>query len=514
MDKAVARIREALRNDELIAVYGDYDADGVTATALLVELLRKLGGRVLPYIPHRLVEGYGLNHEALRKLREEGASLAITVDCGIGSLVEVEYARSLGLDIIVTDHHDVHDELPPAVAVINPKRADSEYPFRSFSGVGVGYKLAQALISSLTGETATEQADQWLDLVALGTVADVVPLLGENRTLVTKGLAVLNSTQRVGIKELVRLAGLPMGALDEGHIGYGICPRINAAGRIDDAIVAYELLTTDSTSEAQRLARILEDRNALRQRLTEAALVKAREAAAEQLSESAVLVIEDGDFSAGIVGLVAAKLVEEYGRPVVVLETGEEYSRGSARSIPQFDIAAALGECSALLLRYGGHAGAAGLAIRTDLVDLFRRRLSAIANRELEGKTVGPMLLVDVELPLNLVTWEMQQNIARLAPFGAGNPEPVLVSRGVRVREKRAVGRDGSHLRLVLQSDGARFNAVGFRMGARVELIPPVVDVAYTVAVNEWNGSRRLELRLRDLQPSGRRFLIQAEGAD
>ena len=374
MDVAVARVRKAIQSGERIAVYGDYDADGVTATAVLAEAIALLGGQVEAYIPHRTAEGYGLNREALCKLRESGVTLAVTVDCGVGSTLEVEYATSIGLDVVVTDRHDLHGDLPPAVAVINPKREDSDYPFRHLAGVGVAFRVAQALVSDIAGRDKVSNAARWLDLVAIGTVTDVVPLVGDNRSLVKRGLNVLRSTIRPGLRELVNVAGLPLASLDEGHIGYGLGPRINAAGRIDDALVAYQLLTTSSREEAQRLARVLEDRNALRQRMTESALARARELVPEQTGEAPVLVIEDVSFAPGLVGLIAAKLAEEYGRPAIVLERSDEFCRGSARSIPGFDIAAALARCSPLLERYGGHASAAGLLLRTERLGLLRKQ--------------------------------------------------------------------------------------------------------------------------------------------
>ena len=501
MGRAVARLREALRKGELVGVYGDYDADGLTATALLVEVLIALGGQAVPYIPHRLDEGYGLHREALSRLRECGAGLVLTVDCGIGGAAEVGYAYGIGLDVVITDHHEVQGPLPQALAVVNPKRADSRYPFRELAGVGVAYKLAQALVHDVAPSRWPEIESRCLDLVALGTVADVVPMLGENRTLVRRGLQALNETGRPGLKELAEMAGLPLGRLDESHIGYGLGPRLNAAGRIDDAWIGYRLLVTDSHQEARDLARILEERNRRRQQLTEAGFQRARDLAAQQVPAK-VLVVEDQTFAAGVVGLIAAKLVEEFNRPAVVLERGPGQSRGSARSIPAFDISAALAGCADLLDRYGGHPLAAGLALPTTKVPALHQRLLERAERDLADEDLRPTLAIDAELPVAAVGWEVHGALGLLPPFGLGNPEPVLLGRAARVRECRAVGRSGSHLRLLLEDGATQRAAVAFGRGDLAGRLPRLVDIAYTIAVNEWQGNRRLELRLRDLRPS------------
>ncbi len=498
--RAVARLRQALAGEELIAVYGDYDADGLTATTLLVEVLESLGARVVPYIPHRTEEGYGLHCEALTRLREQGASLVLTVDCGTSAAAEVVHARRVGLDVVVTDHHEVQAPLPPALAVINPKAPASGYPFRELAGVGVAFKLAQALVLAAAPERLAELEVQCLDLVALGTVADVVPLLGENRLLVRRGLRALNQTRRPGLLALAAAAGLSVGALDEGHIGYGLGPRLNAAGRVDDAWVAYQLLTTRSFAEARGLAQTLEERNAQRQRLTEAGVQRARELAAAHAEGAPLLVLDDDVFAAGVAGLVATKLAEERNRPVVVLERGAEVSRGSARSIPELDISAALAGCRDLLERYGGHPLAAGLALPTANIPALRERLAAIAGRELAGKDLVPVLTVDAELPLAKVDQGVYNALCQLPPFGVGNPQPLFLARGVRVRDGRAVGRGGGHLRTVLEDGGVQLVALWFGRGDLAVGLPRELDVVYALTVSDWNGSRRLELRLKGLR--------------
>jgi single-stranded-DNA-specific exonuclease len=502
MGPAVGRLRTAVREGESVAVYGDYDVDGLTATVLLVDTLNRLGGNAIPYIPHRNAEGYGLQCRALDALRAEGVRLILTADCGVGNAAEVAHANGIGLDVVVTDHHEPRAQLPPAVATVNPKRRDSSYPFRELAGVGVAYRLAQALVGELHPPGVRAGVEGYLDLVALGTVADVVPLVDENRTLVKRGLRALNDAPRPGIVALAEAAGLPVGALDEGHIGYGLGPRLNAAGRIDDARIAYDLLTTTSYDDARRYARTLEERNNRRQRLTERGLERARELASRYAPGAALLLVDDPDFAAGVVGLIAAKLAEEYNRPAVVLERGAEYSRGSARSIPGFDIGAALAACVDLLERYGGHATAAGLAVANRNLPALAERLTSLAERDLGGQDLRPRLVIDAEMPLAAVDWDLQRTLSALPPHGLGNPEPIIASRDVVVRECRAVGRDGAHLRLAVQDGEARFTAVGFGLGEWAAAMPRVVDIAYGLAVNEWNGRRRLELRLKDVRES------------
>ena len=505
MGKAVALLRQALARGELVAVYGDYDADGLTATAVLVETIAALGGRAEPYIPHRTAEGYGLNLPALERLRSRQAGVLLTADCGIGSVEEVAYARAHGLVVIVTDHHEVHGPLPCADAVVNPKRLGNGYHLRDLAGVGVAFKLAEALALSVDAARWPGIETRLLDLVAIGTVADIVPLLGENRALVKRGLRALNGTARPGLLEMAALAGLPIGSLDEGHIGYGIAPRLNAAGRVADAWLAYHLLAETSREEARRLALLLERHNQERQRLTESGLALARQLAERQLP-TPLLLVADEQFSVGVVGLIAAKLAEEYGRPAVVLERGADVCRGSARSIEGFDIGRTIAGCADLLRRFGGHERAAGLAVDTDRLESLRERLVALATEEMAGRDLRPGLAIDAELDLAEVDWGLQQSLSQLPPYGLGNAEPVFSSRA-SVRECRAVGRNGAHLRLRLESGAAEMTAVGFGLGGLAVMKPgEPVEVAYTIAVNEWNGERRLELRLKDVRRSSSRL--------
>ena len=378
MNLAVARIYRALLSGENIAIYGDFDADGITATALLVKGLSSLGGKVTPYIPHRLTEGYGLKTAALENLRSKGVSLVVTVDCGITALAEVKRAKRAKLDIVITDHHTPLAEIPPAVAIVNPKRADSSYPFPELTGAGVATKLLQAVFESLGKQ---ERVDETLDLVALGTVADMAPLWGENRYWVKQGLKLINTNPRLGIREIIAQAGLTLGSLDAESISWTIAPRLNAAGRLAHAMTSYRLLMTDSPTEARGLAIWLEQKNEERQKLTSKAVTKAR---AQVLAEgiSPFLIASDRDYPVGIAGLVAGKLAEEFYRPSVVIRTGEFTSSGSCRSIPEFNIILALNQCRSLLSQFGGHSQAAGFILPTKNLARLKQHLGELATTQ------------------------------------------------------------------------------------------------------------------------------------
>lgn len=518
MDRAADRIIRALREGETIAVYGDFDADGITATVLLTEALRAMADErrlVVPYIPNRVDEGYGLNLDALTTLRGKGVDLVISVDCGIRSPVEVAHAQSIGLDVIVTDHHSLGRALPPAVAVINPKRHDSSYPERMLAGVGIAYKLAQALRLAWP-ERAEWDESNLLDLVSIGTVADLAPLLGENRKLVAEGLAVLNEVRRPGIAALLAVSGLQPQQLTAESIGFGLGPRINAAGRLGDAYDAARLLIAGNSQSAQTHAKTLDELNRKRQSLT-----RQLSARAEQMVDPAapILIAADAEFKSGVVGLVASRLAEKHYRPAIIMEHGEEESRGSCRSIPEFHITDALDEVADLLVRHGGHAQAAGFTIRNDDVPEFIERMTAIAADRLAGQELLPALEIDAEVPLREVDWALQETLARLEPTGYSNPAPLLLSRGVQVVGHRAVGSDASHLQLHLVDGRANGNAPGssrygrpapqqalaaiaFRQGQWAGCLPPLVDVVYRIGVNHWQGASNLQLVIEDMRPT------------
>lgn len=505
MHEAVTRLREAIRKGELIIVCGDYDVDGVTATALMCETLASLGARVQPYIPNRVSEGYGLSMAAMRQFAEQGCRLILTVDSGIRANPEAEWAREHGIDMIITDHHSPRGELPRALAVVNPKRDDSRYPFPDLSGVGVAYKLAQGLLRShsqvpIRADARPVRESDLLDLVVLGTVADLAPLRGENRALVVRGMDALRNTRRPGLKELIVTSAL-RGPVSVGHISYILGPRLNAAGRLYTAMDSYRLLTTRSQEEAKELARRLEDCNRERQCLTTEAIERAYPQAYEQAASAALLFVADRDIPEGIAGLVATRLVEEFYRPSVVVQISDGVSRGSARSIPEWNITAALDRCSHLLVRHGGHAAAAGFEVETERLGILREELLRIAHADLEAKALTPTLVVDAEVPLRDMTWALQRELACLEPFGYDNPTPVFLCRNVLVRDSRIVGE--KHLRLWLSDGVAVWDAIAFKQADRASGLPHRVDVAFSLEVNTWNGQDRLQLHVREIWPAG-----------
>ncbi|MGC9521082.1 MAG: single-stranded-DNA-specific exonuclease RecJ [Anaerolineae bacterium] len=521
--EGVALAREAITRGDRIAVYGDYDVDGVTAAAVLIQTLRSLGGRVCPYIPSREDEGYGLNREAIETLATEGVRLLITVDCGIRSLEEVALARRLGLRVIVTDHHNVSDELPPADAVINPKRLPvgaagpgdfTEYDAAGFSdlaGVGVAFKLAQALLRA-NRERALDTT-QWdlaeeelLDLVALGTVADMVALVDENHALVAKGLERINSGRHPGLGALMRVVGVEPGQVTTKTIGFVLAPRLNAAGRMDEAMTALELLLAPDMAAALPLAERLDRLNQERREITGSVHQRARDLALGRGDLPPLLFAASPDFPSGVVGLAASRLLDEFYRPSIVVAVEDEYSKGSARSIPEFHITEALDAMHDLLERHGGHAAAAGFTVRTSRLDELRHRLMAVAEEKLQDTVLIPTLHVDAEVPLEMLSWELYREMERLQPFGFGNPEPVFVSRHVRVLEAKAVGNEGRHLKLYLADRlGQSWDAIAFRQGHWAGRLAPsggctqYIDIAYHLERNEWNGRVTLQLNVQDI---------------
>jgi single-stranded-DNA-specific exonuclease len=496
---AVARVYRALLSGENIAIYGDFDADGITGTALLVQGLSRLGGKVTPYIPHRLTEGYGLKTAALEKLHQQGISLVITVDCGITALTEVKRAKRLKLDIVITDHHSPLPEIPPAVAIVNPKRADSAYPFSELTGAGVAGKLLQALLQGIGKE---EQLEGLLDLIALGTVADMAPLSGENRYLVKQGLKLINTSPRLGLREIIAQAGLSPGSLDAESISWIIAPRLNAAGRLAHAMTSYKLLMTDSPKEAQGMAVWLEQKNAERQRLTTRVLAKAREQILAQ-GISPLLIAAGSDYPPGIAGLVAGRLAEEFYRPTLVIKTGERISSGSGRSIPEFNIIQALTGCSRLLSQFGGHSQAAGFTLPTRNLARFQQYLSQLASEKLAGADLRPQLDIDAEVKLPELSGDTFDTIQKLAPFGRGNPSPTFLSHRAEVVDCQTMGNNGEHLRLKLKQGGSVWDGVGFRLGGYLAEISPQLDIVYNLEIDRWQGREKLRLNILDFAPSG-----------
>ncbi len=511
--EAVARIRAAVRAAEPMVVYGDFDADGVTSTALLVQALGALGGQVRPYIPHRVDEGYGLNRDALDRLRAEGARLVITVDCGIRSAAEVAHGIGLGLDMIVTDHHSIQrdeqgrDILPPALAVINPKQQADPYPFKDFAGVGLAFKLAQALLLAekrdpLAVQPAALEERDLLDLVALGTVADLAPLLSENRSLVQRGLAELNRPRRPGVQAMLDEAKIATGKVDATAIGFALGPRINAAGRLASAGLSYDLLTASDVLAARPLAAQLGELNRERQDKTQQLVDLARQQIDAAGAARHLYLLADRSFHPGIVGLVAGRLVEELYRPALVAEVGDDETHGSARSIPEFNITAALDDCRDLLVRHGGHAAAAGFTVKNENLDALRRRLEQAAAAELADRDLAPSLTVDAEVQLANFDFALVEQLAQLEPCGYANPQPVFASTGLEVVAARGVGADSKHLKLAVRDPRSRavWDAIAFRLGEWRSQLPHRVDLAYAVEVNEFNGRRSLQLNVKDIR--------------
>jgi single-stranded-DNA-specific exonuclease len=425
MAEAVARLRQAIANQELVAVYGDYDVDGVTATVVMVQALTALGARVLAYIPNRFDEGYGLNNDALADLAAQGVKVVLTVDCGIRSINEVTYGNSLGLDMIITDHHHVGDELPPALAAINPKQPGCTYPFKELAGVGLAYKLVQGLLDSttLSENHSGLESSKFLDLVALGTIADLAPLYGENRKLAQAGLRQLNQSLRPGLAVLMEKIG-SRSVISAGTIGFAIGPRLNAAGRLDSALAAYHLLMAPTEFEAIHLATQLDLQNRERQKLTQQTVDTARQAILADNARRPLYFIHHADFNPGVVGLAASRLSEEFYRPTLVAELGPHYTKGSARSIPEFHITEALDQCADLLVRYGGHAAAAGFTLENENVPAFEARLLHVAQQKLDVSALHPILTIDAEINLRGVKPALVEAVTALQPFGYGNPTP------------------------------------------------------------------------------------------
>ena len=503
MDKAVARIQQALANGEQIAIYGDYDVDGVTATALLVQGLRALGGRVREYIPNRFEEGYGLNNEALDVLLAEGVSLVISVDCGIRSPLEAEHAKEIGLDLIITDHHEPSGDIPKALAIINPKQPGDEYPEKYLAGVGIAYKIIVALCK--TTQRANLEPTSLLDLVALGTVADLAPLTGENRYLVRGGLRQMRQSARQGLLSLAAVSDISLQKVTAINIGFALGPRLNASGRLDTAIDSYRLLTTTDLFEAGQLAQQLNVQNGQRQQMTRKIQAEAEALALTEDPDPLILFAVQEDFNAGVVGLAAARLTESYYRPAIVGHSDPEKgeTRCSCRSIPEFHITQALDQCTHLLVRHGGHAAAAGFTVRNENLPALKTRLKEIAAQELEGKDLRHSLLADAEAPLSDMNADLLRYLDYLEPTGYGNPGAVFVSRRVRVVNHRAVGADAKHLKLTVSDGKVTFDAIAFRLGDWAGKLPERIDLIYTLETNEYNGRTILQLNVKDIKPSG-----------
>ncbi len=500
MEKTVERLKKAIIENEPIAIYGDYDVDGVTATTLLVECLQQLGGTVRGYIPNRFDEGYGLNIEALELLKTDGIAVVVTVDCGIRSPREADHAKKLGIDLIISDHHHPKDELPDAFSVICQKQVGDQYPFKDLAGVGLAYKITQGL-ATLFPEKGIK-TEEWLDLVALGTVADVVPLQGENRVFVKTGIDRIHQGKRAGLKALANVAGVELSRVNATDIGFTLAPRLNAAGRLESALAALNLLLAREISQAAPLAFQLDSQNRERQKVTRE-IQEAAEAMVVDQSDSFLLYAAHTEFNQGVVGLAASRLMESHYRPAIVASISEKETRGSCRSIPEFHITKALDEVADLLVRHGGHAMAAGFTIRNENVEVFVEKMKMIAEREIGKVELKPSLQIDCEIPLRDLKPGLLNYLALIQPTGMSNPEPLFVSKNLRVVQAKTVGMDAKHLKMNLTDDLITFDAIAFRLGAmKDELSKGRVDVVYSYEKNVFNGVERLQLNVRDIKPA------------
>ena len=496
--QAVSRVYKALLAREKIAVYSDFDVDGVTAAVILVEGLSRLGAEVIFYIPDRFSEGHGLKISALEKLQAQGADLVITADCGVTDLAEVKHAQKIGIDVVITDHHIPLGSLPQAIAVVDPKRKDSVYPYPDLAGAGVAFKLLQALFHK---DSKEKWLASFLDLLALATVTDLVSLVGENRYLVKEGLRELNNSSRTGIQEMVKLAGLKLGELATEDISWVLGPRLNAAGRMNNASTSYQLLTTQSPEEARLLALELEENNAERQKLTREVLSRAREKVANKV-HLPVLIEGDESYSVGVIGLVAGKLANEFYKPAIIINLGPELCQGSCRSIAEFNIASALAECHDLLTAFGGHPLAAGFTVARQNLAQLEQRLMSLAMDQLGHLDLRPELAIDAELPLSVLAGDTFNLIQKLSPFGRGNPQPTFLTRGVEVIECRNFGNRGEWLRLKLKQGNVTWQAIDFESRRKQEEIPSRLDIVYNLEKSRWNGEEVLRLNLLDFAPA------------
>lgn len=501
MEEAVARIHEAVDAGEPIRIHGDYDVDGVTAVALMVRVLLRLGARVDAHIPHRTEEGYGLSLEAVEKAHAEGIRVLVTVDCGITAGKEAVRARELGLDLIVTDHHTPGPEIPEAIAVINPRQAGCSYPFKDLCGVGLAYKLACALELPDPEPALLE----YLDLVALGTTADVVPLLDENRVFVKYGLPQLGRSRWPGLEALIDRVGLQRERITANQAVFTLAPRINAAGRMADARDALALLLTDDPFEAAELAKRLDEQNAHRRKVDQSTLKRAQEMIDSKggIEGRHALVLCAEDWHPGVIGIVASRLAEIYNLPTVLVAMEGEEGRGSARSVEGFDLYDALAQCSKHLEEFGGHAHAAGLSLARCKIAAFTEALEQVVRNKLKERDLHPTLQVDYEVQLENLTDDLLNGLKRLEPFGANNQQPVLLLRGAALGgPPRRVGPDRSHLKFSVRcSQNRPLDAIGFGMGERTsELASGRVDVVFAFEENEFRGIRRSQLRLKDMR--------------
>jgi len=502
---ASGRIIKAIENKEKITVYGDYDVDGITSTVVLVRFLKSHGALVDYYIPDRLSQGYGINTDAIDTISNSGTGLLITVDCGITAVGEIEYAKNKGMDVIVTDHHECKEILPAADFIINPKQPGCGYPFKKLAGVGVVFKLIQAITQKLKFHMK-ELIDEYIDLVALGTVADVMPLEDENRIIVKNGLNHILYTPNNGIRALIKIADIKTNTITTSTIGFGIAPRINAAGRMGTPENAAKLLLAEDDTEAERYALILEEENRNRQSMENDIFSEAIEImnASDSMKDDYVLVLEHEGWHHGIVGIVASKISEKYNKPCILISTDKEgMGKGSGRSIKGFNLFEALSACSDKLIKFGGHELAAGLGVEKNKIGEFRSAINAFAKEVLKPDDFIPVIYVDTEMPIEYLNMNTAEKLEILQPYGMGNQSPVFYTGGLTVASVKALS-DGKHLRMTLVKNNLFIDAIGFGMGERADSLRQgdKVDVVYNLDVNVFRGEKHAQLHMKDLRLS------------
>ena len=503
MEQAAGRLVRALERKELICVWGDYDVDGTTGTAALVSFLREVGGEVIYYIPHRIDEGYGLNPEGLKQLSSQGVRLVVSVDCGISNYQEVELAHNMGIDVVIVDHHELPPNLPPAFAITNPHRPDCSFPDKGLSGAGLAFYLIIGLRAKLReagwfGASESPDIRRYLDIVTLGTIADMVPLTGVNRVLARRGLTELGGSTRPGVVALKQVARLPPGEMSAGQVGFQLGPRINAAGRMDAGLKVVEMLTTESQEVALRIAQELDEHNRERQAMEAQVLAEALSQvdADPLLKERYSIVLGREGWHPGVLGIVASRIVERFHRPTVVIAFSQGAGKGSARSIRGFHMVEGLRCCADFLEKFGGHEYAGGLSIKQEKFPSFLTRFEEIARNSLAAEDLIPVLEVDAELEFSEIGLSLIRHIETLKPFGIGNPEPLFVTKAVEVSERRDFS-GGSRLRL--RQGGKSLGAVVFGLEKDFPASPGAnIDLVYRLTENEWNGSSAVELRIID----------------
>lgn len=502
MEKAASRIRQAQENKEKITIYGDYDVDGITSIAILYKHLCEMGIEVDYYVPDRMQEGYGINRDALDKIREGGTTLIITVDTGITAVEESEYAKEIGLDVIVTDHHECKEQIPAVYAAIDPKRKDCSYPFKSLAGVGVVFKLIQALDDK---ESLPELMEKYSDLMCLGTVADISPLVDENRVIVTEGLKRFRATKNVGLKALIDVSTNGK-AITTSTIGYTIAPRINASGRLGCASRSVELFLTDDENRAKELAESLCEENTLRQQTEQKMFREAMEylETHPEVKDDNVIVIPHENWHHGIVGIVSSKITEKFYKPSILFAIDGDEAKGSGRSVNGFNLFGALESSSDLLEKFGGHELAAGLTIKAANIEEFRKKINNCSKDQFSETMLTPTILLDAAIKVPYITLETVNDINRLQPFGVDNPTPLFAVRNIKIH-KISVMSEGKHLRMTLLKDGKYLDSVGFGMGEYYQHLQEgdFIDVAFSLDINDYKGFQNVQLILKDIKKNG-----------